>query len=168
LLARIKRCFVREVSQTPASAHSRNFPFNLASNRGLPSRILSNPLVKLLTHRCTIACAANYKFTAIGSLISVALSTGSRPPGFPRRSVLRCPDFPHSTSQARLSDYFIDYIIARKYKSRILPLSSWYASINPVLTSSNWYARINPGVPTCVAPQKPHSPIMRGTFKAII
>ena len=38
-------------------ADNLNSSFNLASNRGLPSRILSNPLVKLLTHRCTIACA---------------------------------------------------------------------------------------------------------------
>lgn len=33
------------------------FPFNLASDRGLPSQSLPTLLVKLLTHRCTIACA---------------------------------------------------------------------------------------------------------------
>ncbi len=44
--------------------HLYNLRFNLAFGRGLPSRYLSISLVKLLTHRCTIAC----DIKSIGSL----------------------------------------------------------------------------------------------------
>lgn len=39
--------------------HLYNLRFNLAFGRGLPSRYLPISLVKLLTHRCTIACDIN-------------------------------------------------------------------------------------------------------------
>ena len=65
--------------------------FNLAFDRGLPSRYFSISLVKLLTHRCTIACG----FMPIGSIFPVVLSTGSRRPEFLRLTVLECTDFPH-------------------------------------------------------------------------
>ena len=40
----------------PKMANNLSLRLNLASDRGLPSRYLPIPLVKLLTHRCTIAC----------------------------------------------------------------------------------------------------------------
>ncbi len=46
-------------SDFSSSADTSNACFNLASGRGLPSRYLPISLVKLLTHRCTIACEIN-------------------------------------------------------------------------------------------------------------
>ena len=76
--------------------------FNLAFSRGVPSRYFSISLVKLLTHRCTIART----FKAVSSIIPVVLSTGSHRPEFLRLLVLECTDFPHLVNKARLFGYF--------------------------------------------------------------
>ena len=78
-------------SDFSGSADTSSTWVNLASDWGLASRYLPIPLVKLLTHRCTIAC----DIKSIGSIVPVPLSTGSHRPEFLRQSVLGCTDFPH-------------------------------------------------------------------------
>src|SRR6188508_3300119 len=47
----------------------------------------------LLPHRFTLTAGASGE-CSVGGLLSVPLSVGFRPLGFPQRPALRCPDFP--------------------------------------------------------------------------
>jgi hypothetical protein len=59
-------------------ADDLNFEFNLASDWGLPSRYFSISLVKLLTHRCTIACDVSTHRQSNTSILRQAFSGSPR------------------------------------------------------------------------------------------
>ena len=77
----------------------------------------------LLPHRFTLTCAATSELvTAIGGLLSVALSLTSRPVGVTDHPVLRSPDFPLGTTEAAPSDRPIHSLA--KAKNRVTPAAA--------------------------------------------